>query len=108
MQKTMKLLEKKKNQRQHKLMERCSMFLGWKNQYCENDCTTKCNLQIQHVPYQNTSGIFHRTRTRNISQFVWKHKRHQIAKVILRKKNGAGSVYARKLQSSKQYGTDTK
>ena len=27
-------------------MERYSMFLGRKNQYCENDCTTKCNLQI--------------------------------------------------------------
>ena len=23
------------------------MFLGRKNQYCENDYTTKCNLQIQ-------------------------------------------------------------
>jgi len=29
-----------------KQMERYSMFLGWKNQYCENDYTTKCNLQI--------------------------------------------------------------
>jgi len=35
-------------------MERYSMFLGKKNQYCENDYTTKCNLQIQWDPYQIT------------------------------------------------------
>ena len=28
-------------------LERYSMFLGRKNQYCENYYTTKCNLQIQ-------------------------------------------------------------
>ena len=28
----------------------------------------------------------------NISQFVWKHKRLQIAKTNLRKKNGAGGI----------------
>ena len=28
-------------------MQRCSMFLGRKNQYCENDYTIKSNLQIQ-------------------------------------------------------------
>jgi len=46
-------------------MERYSMFLGRKNQNCENDYTTKHNLQIQYNPYQITSGIFHRTRTKN-------------------------------------------
>ena len=43
------------------------MFLGRKNQYCENDCTTKCNLQTQCNPYQITNGIFHRTRTKNFT-----------------------------------------
>ena len=52
---------------------------------------TKCNLQIQCNPYQITNGIFHRTRIK-ISQFIWKHKRSQIAKAILRKKNGAGGI----------------
>ena len=46
-------------------MERYSMFLGRKNQNCENVYTTKHNLQIQYNPYQITSGIFHRTRTKN-------------------------------------------
>ena len=40
------------------------MFLGRKNQFCENDYTKKCNLQIQCDPYQITNGIFHRTKTK--------------------------------------------
>ena len=43
------------------------MFLGKKNQYWENDYTTKCNLQIQCNHYQITNGIFHRTRTKNFT-----------------------------------------
>ena len=72
-------------------MERYTMFLDWKNKYCENDYTTQGNLQIQCNPYQITNGIFHRIRKKNL-QLVWKHKRSQIAKAILRKKNGAGGI----------------
>ena len=43
------------------------MFLGRKNEYCENDYITKCNLQNQCDPYQITNGIFHRTRTKNFT-----------------------------------------
>ena len=48
-------------------MERDSMFLCGKDQYCENNYTTKCNLQIQCNPCQITNGIFHRTRTKNFT-----------------------------------------
>ena len=43
------------------------MFLDWKNQHCENDTTTESNLQIQCNPYQTTTGIFHRTKTKNFT-----------------------------------------
>jgi len=43
------------------------MFLGRKNQYFENDYTTKGSLQIQCDPYQITNDIFHRTRTKNFT-----------------------------------------
>ena len=46
---------------------RDSMFLGRKNQYCENGYSTKCNLQIQCDTYQITNGIFHRPRTKNFT-----------------------------------------
>ena len=94
-------------------MERYSMFLGRKNQYCENDYPTKRNLQMQCDPYQVTNGIFFIELEQKISQFIWKHEKSWIAKAVLRKKNEAGgnnvliSDYTTKLQSSRQYGTGT-
>ena len=55
-------------------MERYSMFLSKKNQYCENDYTTKCNLQIQCNPYQIIYVILHRTRTKNFTIHMETHK----------------------------------
>ena len=39
-------------------MEKYTMFLDWKNQYCENDYTTQGNLQIQCNPYHTTTAFF--------------------------------------------------
>ena len=72
-------------------MERYSMFLGGKNQYCENDYTTKCNLQIQCNPYQITNGIFTELEQKT-SQFIWKHKGPRKPKAVLKKKNGTGGI----------------
>ena len=72
-------------------METYSMFLGRKNQYCENDSTTKCNLQIQWDPYQITNGIFHRTRTK-ISTIHIKTQKTQKSQSSLEKEVGAGWI----------------
>ena len=63
------------------------MFLSRKTQYCENDYTSKHNLQIQCDPYQITNDIFHRTRKKNFTI----HMETQKAKAVLRK-NGAGGI----------------
>ena len=67
------------------------MYLGRKNQYCENDYTSKHNLQIQCNPYQITNGIFHRTRTKNFTIHMETQKTPN-SQAVLRKKNGAGEI----------------
>ena len=43
------------------------MFLGRKNQYCEDDYTTKCILQIQCDPIKLPMAFFHISRTKNFT-----------------------------------------
>ena len=67
------------------------MFLGRKNQYCENNYITKHNLHIQCDPYHITSGIFHRTRTKIFTIHMETQKTPN-SQNVLRKKNGAGGI----------------
>ena len=53
--------------------------------------TTQSNLQIQCNPYQTTTGIFHRTRTKNFT-ICMETQRSPNSQTILRKKNGAGGI----------------
>ena len=90
------------------------MFLGRKNQYCENDYTIKCNLQIQCDPYQITNGIFHRTETKNFTIHMETQKtlnsqsslekEEKERRMELEESNFLTSDYTTKLQSSREYG----
>ena len=70
-------------------MKGYSMFLGRKNQYCENDYISKLNLQIQCDLYQITNGIFQRIRTKNFTIHMETQKTPN-SQGSLEKKNGAG------------------
>ena len=91
------------------------MFLGRKNQYCENDYTAKCNLQIQCDPYQITNGIFHRTRTKNFTIHMETQKTPNSQSSLEKEEwkwrkesTFLTADYTTKLQSSRQYATSTK
>ena len=67
------------------------MFLSRKNKYCENDYTTKGNLQIHCDPYQIANGIFHRSTIKNFTIHVETHKTPN-NQSCLEKENGAGGI----------------
>ena len=51
-------------------MEKYTVFMDWKDQYCENEYTNRSNLQVQCNTYQATNGIFQRTKTNNFTIFM--------------------------------------
>ena len=75
-------------------MERHTMFVDWKNQYCQNDCSTEGNLQISAIliklPMAFSTEL--EQQQKKISKFVWGHKIPRIFKAILKKKNRAGGI----------------
>ena len=60
------------------------MFLGRKNQYCENDYKQSTESMQSLLNYQ---WHFSQIRMKKFLQFVWKHKRLWISKAILNCQN---------------------
>ena len=99
-------------------MERYTMFLDWKNQYCENDYTIQSTIlaiyRFSAIPYQTINGIFHRiiNKAKNAT-ICMETQKIPSTKAILRKKKELEestfqtSDYTTKLQSSRQYHTGT-
>ena len=95
-------------------MEKYTMCMEQKNQYCENEYTIKHKLQIQCDLYQIANGIFHRTRTKNFTIHMETQKTPNSQNILEKEEWGQSksriltSDYTTKLQPSSQYGTSTK
>ena len=62
-----------RNQRRQKRIEKYTMFLDWKNKYCENDYTTQSNYRFNAIHFKLPMLLF--TELEKYSQFEWKYKK---------------------------------
>ena len=67
-------------------MERYTVFLAWKNQFCQNDCTIQAVYKFIVIPIKLPMAFFTDLKQK-IVKCLWKRRRLPIAKAILRKNN---------------------